>query len=410
MTSPETEFDNNEGCGGFENGGYDPLAIHPTDTNWTRQSRFRFDKKPQVMWQRIFSGGFIDGTWVGSNFVIDRNGNLIVTECSDIFLLEEKGRVLSISPDGSDQVIFEADYHFKAPVIGRGGLIYIATTGITKQDYKLFCLWPGGKLKWQYDFKESLFSRPVLDREGNTYIITDPEMDSGLYCIDSEGILKWSLKREAGFWFEPVINSNGQIYLGTNYDKTMLALDKCGNILWEGKIGGGIGNHPPVIDQEGTIFLTVDELCALNSDGTFIWSYCPDEKARVTYSPAIYENGCLFTTLTSGDLVCVDKAGKERWKVGIRGMPYGGPPIMDSLGNCIQHSMSYTDNGNISYLESFNSLGDKLWEYTFRGEICATVIASDNLMYCITNWVTSDKKRGAELISANWMLYAIRGE
>lgn len=408
MTISGQVFNNNQGCGGFESGGYDKLAIHPTDTNWTRQSRFHFDKKPRVLWQRIFTGGSLEGNWVDRGFSVDSNANLIISECSDEFLFKETGRVLSIAPNGEEQVIFEAGYHLKAPVIGKSGVIYVATTGgsETKPCYKLFCLWPDGQMKWEYDFEDILFCRPVLDQEGNVYIV---DYSRNLFCLNNQGELKWVLRRKSGYWYGPVIDSRGQIYIGTNYEKTLMALDKGGNVLWEIKIGDGRGMYPPVIDRDGVIYITSNNLYAISWQGNVLWSYTP-VKALVSHSPAMDEENNLYTNLTSGHLISLNREGRERWIVSLKGLPNCGPPVLDVQGNCFQQSMISDFDRSISWLEAFNPVGEKLWECTFKGMLSGTVIADDNLMYCVTNWITPHKAKGPETYKSNWVLYAIEGK
>lgn len=60
-------FDNNQGVGGFEVGGYDRNAIQPTDTNWTRQSRFGLPKNPKLRWSIVIP----DAIWMRPNAIQD---------------------------------------------------------------------------------------------------------------------------------------------------------------------------------------------------------------------------------------------------------------------------------------------------------------------------------------------------
>lgn len=71
------DYNNNEGIGGFQQGSYRPLAIHPIDANWTRQSRFRAPTSLSVL-KRVVDSGRPDFSYGLSSFTVDEQGRAIL--------------------------------------------------------------------------------------------------------------------------------------------------------------------------------------------------------------------------------------------------------------------------------------------------------------------------------------------
>ena len=230
------QFDNNEGVGGFEYGGYDKYSIHPTDTNWTRLSRFEVPSKPRLLWKVSMDNAYIDGAIVNGGFAIDSENNILISDCDNNIVGDNVGRLIKINSTGQINIIFKTNMRLKSPVIGTNGLIYLTTTDSkNRSKHKLYCLFPDGKLNWEFTINDQPYSKPVLDADGNIYIFTYENEKGTLSCITDKGNLKWENKFDSVNWFEPIISKNVLIYIGLNKHKSLCAYDKSGKKVFEKK-------------------------------------------------------------------------------------------------------------------------------------------------------------------------------
>lgn len=405
-------FNNNEGIGGFEEGGYDRYAPHPVDANWTRLSRFSIPKKPKLNWKISVDNAFIDETNIKPAFVVDRDKNIIISDCDNNLIGKHYGRLYKITQAGESSEILKIDKRLKSPVIGPDESVYVTTCDVGEsKGQKLLCLSPDGIFKWEYSINDSVFSKPVIDTEGNVYVYTfivskDGSKNGTLFSINKDGILNWKREFHSINWYEPIISKNGVIYLGLNNDRKLCALNKDGQTLWERTIGQGLGLYPPVIKNDGTIYLNLSgSLFALSSDGEIIWEYKPQE-GNVATSPALCRDGSLLLNLSAFRLISLDDNGKKQWETKVKGAT-SMPPVIDKDGAFYQQSFMQHYPQYETWIEAFSSNGDKVWTYETKGTICSTVLADDNLIYALINCHTYTKKGWLDKMIVKWELHAI---
>ncbi len=400
-------FNNNEGIGGFEVGGYDLHACHPVDANWTRQSRFSLPGQPNLLWKVTVDDAFIDGTNIKTAFVIDKDQNILITDCDNNLSGKHFDRLLNVSPNGEINQLFITERRLKSPVIGYGGFIYVTTCdAMDSRDHKLFCLKNDGTVKWEFLIDYSACSKPVIDQDGNIYIFTYGDREGRLLCISSNGSLRWKRVFNSVNWYESIISKDGIIYVGLNVDKKLYAFDKNGQELWSKSLGQGLGLYPPVIRDDGTIYVNLSGgLFALTPDGEIIWEYKPKDGIVAT-SPALSKDKSLILNLNRSRLVSLDENGKEIWETKISGAT-SMPPIIGQDGDlyqqsCMQHYPQYK-----TWIDAFSKDGSKIWTYETNGDICSTVLADDNLVYALINCYTYKKKGWTDKMIVKWELHAI---
>ncbi|WBW98152.1 outer membrane protein assembly factor BamB family protein [Oceanirhabdus sp. W0125-5] len=410
MINNISQFDNNEGVGGFKNGAYDKYAVHPTDINWTRQSRFAIPDNPKLLWKVTEENSYVDETIVSGSFVVDRENNILVSDCDNNIFGEHFGRIIKVSNSGDKKEVFKTDMRLKPSVISKSGLIYLTTTNdFESENDKLFCLYPDGTIRWEFPLNQSPHSKPVLDEEENVYLFTYSNEVGTLYSISSNGILNWKCEFDSINWYEPIISKDGIIYIGLNNHHTLCAFNKMGHKLWERKLGQGLGSYPPTIKNDGTIYARLSrKLLALDSEGNVLWTYTPKEGNVVT-SPAIDMEGNLYLNLSNFRLVSLDSSGKERWITKVSG-GVRVPPIIGKCKKIIQQSFMQNYPHYKSWIEVFSEKGEKIWTYELNGVIISSVLGKDNLIYILSNCHTFRKKGWKDKKIVKWELYSLGEE
>ncbi len=225
-------FSNNEGFGGFEEGGYDCHAIHPAITNWTRMSRFELPKKPKLKWKQVYKDLNIGKYDVNPTFTIDSDIRVLVAESDPNDIISVKGR--------------------------------------------LICLYPDGTVKWTYVIDYNAYDNVALDKDGNLYVYIEGAGKGKLMSISENGFLNWEHNLPSANWSDPVISQDGTIYFGLIGTEALYAFSKSGEILWEKTIGR---EHQDFMNiaKDGTIYVELaGVLYALFPNGEVKWSYKPN--------------------------------------------------------------------------------------------------------------------------------------
>jgi outer membrane protein assembly factor BamB len=410
MIERALDFDNNEGCGGFEKGAYDKYSYHPTDANWTRQSKFLIPDRPKLLWKISTDNAYVDQTNVSGSFVVDSNKNVIVSDCDNNIIGQHFGRLIQIDSFGEKKEIFKTNMRLKSPIIGENGFLYLTTTdSMDTIGHKLFCLYPDGSLRWECLITDNAYSKPVIDESGNIYIFTYGNTIGTLYSISNNGIINWEYKFNSINWHDPIISKDGVIYIGLSLDQTLCAFSKSGQKIWERELGNGLGSYPPNISRDGTIHVCLSNvLYALNPDGSIKWKYTPAEGNVVT-TPAINKKGDLYINLSALRLASLNSEGKEHWLTTVNGA-VTMPPIIGKCNKLYQQSFMQRYPEYISWINVFSDNGKEKWTFELNGTIVSTVLADDNLLYILSNCHTYSKKGWKDKMDVKWELYAIGNE
>ncbi|HMU41779.1 MAG TPA: PQQ-binding-like beta-propeller repeat protein [Ignavibacteriaceae bacterium] len=140
-------------------------------------------------------------------------------------------------------------------------------------------------IKWTFGSgRSSLSATPLIDSQGNIYIVSEGESGEGrLYSLNEFGSIRWSYKLDNIFQFAQTINpfvmdKSGNIYIGRD---TLLCIDYFGHLRW----GLGISDDqayysgitsPIVVDESGELIFTVGindqtHLMKVSSEGKLLW-------------------------------------------------------------------------------------------------------------------------------------------
>lgn len=398
-------FDNNEGLGGFESGGYDNCARHSCNANWTRQSRFSIPTNPKLLWKIEEKDALILSSNVYATFVVDRNKSVILTDCDNNVFSNHFGRLVRIDYQGNREVLFKTNRHLKSPVIGSGGLIYVCTSGDGgSTGHSLFCLFPDGNVKWEFELGHLTNGNPVLDKDGNIYVYTVFKRSGILKSIGANGLLNWEKCFESNCWYEPIVSEDGIVYIGLNSGE-LCAFDKKGDLLWKSEVGNAFGYSNFTIKKDGTIYVCFDTyLRALDKFGKLKWTYQPVDGNCGT-SPAIAKDGSLYVILNYKRMAAIDEYGKELWRADLEG-DTNLSNIVDGCEKIVaMTSMCYPLD--ISFVEVFTKEGEKLYSFTVEGEMVSIVISEDNLVYVLTHCFDDNYKGPMSKRPCSWKLYAI---
>lgn len=405
--SKKIERDNSwDPQGGFEPGAYDYNAVHPTDLSWTRQSKYAIPINPKELWKIKIENAYIDETIVQPSFAIDRDSNLILSDCDNNILGESIGRIIEVTSSGDVNVLFTAKQKLKSPVLGLNGLIYVTTTGVSDNNqHKLYCLFPSGEINWAYSIDAAAYSKPIIDKEGNIFLFVYGGKIGKLLCISNNGDLIWERLFTSVNWYEPAISKDGLIYLGLNVSQTLLALTKTGDILCEKKVGQGLGRYPLNISGDSTIYACLsDSLLSLDADGCVKWSYKPDGGNVIT-TPAIDYKGNLYFDLSGFRFISMTASGVKRWEKSVKGL-VTSPPIIGSDGNIIHYSFIQGYPRYKSWISIYSAEGVELWTYELEGAIISIVVGTDNVFYVLVNKYTFNKKGWVDKMNVEWELFA----
>jgi outer membrane protein assembly factor BamB len=407
MSEKILPFDNNEGRGGFERGAYSRDAHYPIDANWTRQSRFSIPDQPHLIWKVRRNKAIIDGANVAGAIVVDKDRNAIISDRDNTIFGPFFGRIIQVKPSGETKELFKINMRLQSPILGEDGLMYLTTIGDTDSTgHKLYCLFPDGRVKWEFLIDNNAHSKPVIDVSGNVYMFTYGNDIGTLFSIRNDGILYWERKFKSINWYEPIISKDGVIYIGLNVNRTLCAFAKNGEKLWERRLGQGWGSYPFVIRNDGMIYACLSSaLYALNPDGSTKWVFKPKE-GNVATSPAIDREGNLYVNLSAFRLISLDSDGKDRWETTVQGAALV-PPIIGNCHKFYQQSFMQYYPQYKSWIEAYSNNGEKIWKYDLNGTIISTALADDNLIYALSNCRTEHEDDWRGILDLKWELHAI---
>jgi outer membrane protein assembly factor BamB len=212
-----------------------------------------------------------------------------------------------------------------SPAVGDDGTIYVGSYGHIdfpkgavpsaemlskvfhegwKTECDVYAIDSTGKMKWKFKTDGPVPSSPAVSRDGTIYVVDigDAEHASdshhappaNLYAIDRNGKLKWKLTKDWGF-YAPVIGADGIIYLAFRDESLtayLYAMIPDGKIEWKfSNPQSGRVSWRPAIAEDGTVFLSGDALWAVNPNGTLKWKY--EHEAG---SPVLGADGTVYAT------------------------------------------------------------------------------------------------------------------
>ncbi|RAV21282.1 PQQ-binding-like beta-propeller repeat protein [Paenibacillus contaminans] len=365
-------FSPNEGIGGFSEKGFDLNAIHPTTTSWVRQSRFLSPESPKE-------------TCISELIGLSDCSSIVINDNGSILFSSNRGKALvSVSPQGEVEWQFQSGTTLITPSIGREGTIYVASTGAWEsKGHKLFSLSNSGQIKWIHEIDDLAKFSPVIDAEGNIYIVTN---GTKLLAIDPVGELKWVFQAQFEFRCAPLITNDGRILILAG-DKKLYSLTMEGEVQWHTKADTFLESIP-IIDYEGNIYIGLSEqsklkIVSFDKQGNRNEEYSTID-GDIWTTPAICKNGNLYVGASPFRLISFRMGGDIQWETFIDGQ-INYPPIVDSLGTVLVVSSNNTSVNRLSWVTALTSDGRVKWRSEFTGQITCPVVAPDKKIYFTNN-------------------------
>lgn len=238
------------------------------------------------------------------------------------------------------------------------------------RDVHLYCIEPGGTLRWQTDLSHLgssiYFSTPALDESGCVYITTNrklvkvdsagsvvwyfPEHSSwsishsptigvdgniyfaaysdSLYAVTPGGSLAWAFALGAPANSSPAVGHDGRVFIATTRGSAgwkLHAVEANGSAAWSYDIAGEADFASPTVGADSTIYVGADRhLYAVRSDGSLKWR--DSLNASITSCPAVGNDSTLYVVAGSR-LNCVSADSGIRWSVSLGGSNYSAPAV-----------------------------------------------------------------------------------
>lgn len=379
---------------GYEKGEYDDIALQPTAFNWSRQSRFAGSSHYGMKWR------FGTQSMLYSSPAIGEDGTIYFGSGDPILYAVNSDGTLKWSFTTNDS---SDDYNLNAsPVVSKDGSIYIVSdSGI------LYALNPDGTQKWQpraADANETFISSPVLDMDGNIYLVAKESASPNrlftsstlLYALTSSGTQKWKYRTydfsAYGEKILPVIAKDGTIYFGAG--NKIYAMKKDGAQKWYLDTGEFIKGSLS-IGADGAIYGGTEQTNG-SQEGKLIavdpvnknvkWKL--DIGAVLGSSPAVSSDGTIYAGSIDGNIYAVNSDGTLKWKYNCNSKVYG-TPIIDSS------SVVYfgCEDGNLFAVKDDVNKGTLVWKFKTAESLYSSAAidhksyiyftSTDGYLYCV---------------------------
>jgi len=185
-----------------------------------------------------------------------------------------------------------------------------------------------GRLNWSFQTDEAIFSSPILYEA----VIYMGSSDNFLYAINENGQLKWKYDAEKPISSTVAIDKENQTIYFLAKNK-LCALDlKNGSLKWDYSIYRQDQSYyyqnsiSPAIDNDGSIYITLDNLYSFYPNGTLKWELFTDSYFRSC--PAIGNDGTLYIGDTDGLFHSIDQTdGDIKWSYETQGAIFSSPAI-----------------------------------------------------------------------------------
>lgn len=294
--------------------------------------------------------------------------------------------IYAFKPDGTLKWKYplHLSNYLSQPSVGSDGTVYL----VSYEGY-FYALNPDGTLKWREEidgggYGDYAVGNLAIGSDGTIYVRPS---DGNLHAYDSLGSLKWTYENVSS----PVIGPEGTLYCRrySGSSVTLLALDSDGSVEWEYDLGGE-SMSSPAIGSDGTLYFGVyvynsstgtDTLYfyALGPDTVLQWKYTLVDGLFIT-SPVIDVDGTIYVSVRENDeyLYALSPEGTLKWKCELD-ISSSSTPAIGSDGTI------YVGNNN-GYLYAIGRDGTLKLEYRiakgeFLSNINSPVIASDGTIY-----------------------------
>jgi hypothetical protein len=199
----------------------------------------------------------------------------------------EGGTLLALDADGGEQWRFEAGGDPLAPALGPEGRTYLVVgRGVQGQ---VVAVSAAGEPLWQHTLEYGSAEPPLVDGEGNLYLVS---YLGEVISLSAEGDERWRWKSETGTAGHLVMDAGGTLYAGPiltwqtfGHATAVWALDASGGTeVWWLRDGG-----VPRIDSAGQAYFTGEsQFRAVLEEGVPVRQAMGEEEAQGVYEPRVY--------------------------------------------------------------------------------------------------------------------------
>ena len=207
----------------------------------------------------------------------------------------------------------EFSEHTSVSIAADGTLYY------GSRDNLLYALDPNGSEQWSYPTGSQIMAAPAISSTGTIYFGSG---DRIIYAINppsdggSTGELNWSYAANSSFltWTSPAIGADGNIYNGSQ-GEYLNAVNSGGTFQWSYKADDDIRTSP-AIAADGTVYFGSrdDYLYAFDPDNssTYKWRY--QTGGNIDSSPAIGADGAVYFGSDDNYVYALDSDGNYQWR------------------------------------------------------------------------------------------------
>lgn len=347
------------------------------------KKKLQIDISETLMFQ--IPENLLEGFYLGELKLVDKKYNV-----TKIFKkrLKINGSVASIDVATDKTIYFSSDLkkakvslNLKKGSLGNGYL-YLKAINESAQ---------GGSIRWRYNSGDSFETKLAIGKDGSIYFKSCIEGDDRnfLCALSKDGVEKWRYPLDSSLInCRPVIDKDNTIYMASR--NAVYAISPEGTLKWkyedtEGGFEVYTGNGSQCVSfDDNNIYVCASEygemfkLVALNKDGTLKWATKGNDDIHLNFSfPSIVHKDKIYLISQSGDLFCIDKTGKVKWRYELN-----KSFEIKTLAGLMDLAIPVDSKGNIYLpgdggLHCINSDGIQKWVYNLGGNFGWPAIQND---------------------------------
>lgn len=222
---------------------------------------------------------------------------------------------------------------FSPPVVGREGTIYIPSGG---EGQAIVAVSPEGTLMWRYGSTEGVRSSPAISTRISSEGIKEEVVYVGLLvgelvALNSQGEVLWSLPTGERNFSSPTLGPSGTLYLGVGVK--VLAVSPEGRIKWEFPTQGLVFSSPALSQDEKVLYVGSEDgnLYALDTEtGARLWSF--QTLGGIRSSPLVTSDSLIIFTSMTGEIFALESTGRLRWRLALPGAALPSNPVLSKEG------------------------------------------------------------------------------
>ena len=221
----------------------------------------------------------------------------------------DNGSLFAVRADGKLKWKFTTGDAIRTTPVFSGDKIIFGS-----HDHNVYCLNSEGRKLWKFATGGPLWTYPcIVDRKGNVlfspskqiadksndFIVYFGAFDGGLYCIENDGKFLWKYNTHGANTSGPEYD-NGTIYFGSTDGNLYCVNSKTRNLLWKFSTIGKIGHSCPVVNYN-EIFICDYVVNSTSTGGNL---YCLDKNGKLKWRFSV-DNAIVSTPLVIGDILYV---------------------------------------------------------------------------------------------------------